>query len=261
MNLVRKIVLNILKTFNRDINIKHHYTKQNLNLNLYQHKGYWFYAKNRELDTVNSFKKVIKPNDFVIEVGGHIGYMSLIFADLIKPNGHLTVFEPGINNLPYIKKNTQSNNNIEIVEKGAGDENKKTSFFIENLTGQNNSFLKDYSVFDENNKNALNNATKIAVEVDMITLDNYVFEEKNKTPNFIKIDVEGFEYQVLLGAKKLIAVCKTIFMIEVTMNHKEIYNIFKEHHYNILNDKLENISLDEFVADKYSNRFFVPINS
>ena len=259
MNLIRKIVLKTLKTFNRDITINHHHTKNKLYLNLYKHKGYWYYAKNRELDTINSFNKLIQPGNYVIEVGGHIGYMSLILADLIKDNGYLTVFEPGINNLPYIKKNTSSNPLIEIIEKGAGNENMTTSFFIEDLTGQNNSFLKDYSVFDENNKNALNNATKRKVEVEMVKLDDFVFIEKNKVPNFIKIDVEGFEYQVLQGSKKIIENCSTIFMVEVTMHHKNIYTLFNENNYNILNDKLEIIDNPEkFEADKYSNRFFIP---
>jgi FkbM family methyltransferase len=259
MSLIRKLVLKTLKTFNRDIKIKHHYTGDEIKLSLYQHKGYWYYGKNREVDTINLFKKYIKEGDYIIEVGGHIGYMSLIFRSLVKDTGSVVVFEPSQENLKYLKINTNKYPQISIVEKGLGNENKKAVLYVENVTGQNNSFLEDYQVFDENNKNALNDGVREKVEVEMISFDTFISNNENKIPDFVKIDVEGFESEVIEGALESIKKNKSVFIIEVTRNHEYIYNTFANANYEIFEeDGTKIITLKQFKSINYANRFFVP---
>jgi FkbM family methyltransferase len=257
---IRKLVLKTLKAFNRDINIKHHYTGDKLLLNLYQHKGYWYYGKKREIDTITMFKKYIKEGDYIIEIGGHIGYMSLIFKSLSKDTGSLVVFEPSQENLKYLRENTKKYPQIKIEEKGVGNENKKAILYVENVTGQNNSFLDDYKVFDENNKNGLNNGIREKVEVEMIKLDTFILNNGDKTPDFVKIDVEGFESEVIEGANINIKKNKIVFMIEVTRNHDRIYNTFINANYGIFEeDGTEIKSFEQFISKNYANRFFIPI--
>ncbi len=259
MSLIRKIVLKTLKTFNRDISIKHHYTGDKLLLSLYQHKGYWYYGKNREIDTINLFKKYIKESDYVIEIGGHIGYMSLIFKSIVKDTGTVVVFEPSQENLKYLRTNTQNHPQIDIIEKGVGNENKVAILYVENVTGQNNSFLEDYKVFDENNKNALNDGVREKVDVEMISFDSFIDKTGGKLPDFVKIDVEGFESEVIEGAVDNIRKNIIKFMIEVTRNHEYIYKIFCNSNYDILEENGNKInSLEEFKSKNYANRFFIP---
>ena len=98
------------------------------------------------------FKKLINKGDTVIEVGGHIGFISLYFSKLVGKEGIVYVFEPGINNLPYLKNNVKEKHNIVLIEKGVGSSNARMPFYIENLSGQNNSFIKDYDMFIQNKK-------------------------------------------------------------------------------------------------------------
>ena len=49
------------------------------------------------------------------------------------------------------------------------------------------------------------------------TLDNFCYKNKIKKIDFLKIDVEGYEYMVLQGAKKIIKDVKYI-MIEAQKN-------------------------------------------
>jgi hypothetical protein len=105
MNLLRKSVLTIIKVTAFDLKIKHHFTHGNFLLNTYNHKGYWYYGKRRESNTIKIFKNWIKPDDYVLEVGGHIGYFTTFFADLVGKNGRVDVFEPSEINLKYLTQN------------------------------------------------------------------------------------------------------------------------------------------------------------
>src|SRR5688500_13872274 len=140
---LRKPVLKLLKCFNRDISIRHHWVNQRLALNLYQHKGYWYYGRKREQDCVDQFYKLIGREDIGFEVGGHIGYLTQIFSSIAR---QVIVFEPGSNNLHYLRQNIQNSSNVELVEKAASDFNGTASFYLDPLTGQNNSLSKNYQV-------------------------------------------------------------------------------------------------------------------
>lgn len=100
--LFRRIALPLLKLFNRDILIDHPWAGSKLKLALFEHKGYWFYGKNRERDEMIAFGCFLQPGALVLEVGGHIGFTTLYFSELVTSSGRVIVFEPGPNNLKYI---------------------------------------------------------------------------------------------------------------------------------------------------------------
>jgi len=83
--LLRRLVLPLLKIFNRDIFISHPWTNDRVRLSLFEHKGYWFHGKNRENDEMLAFGRLIQPGACVIEVGGHIGFISLFYSKLVTP--------------------------------------------------------------------------------------------------------------------------------------------------------------------------------
>jgi len=110
--IVRPFIIKLLKTTAFNIYIKNKFTSDKLFLNTYKHKSYWYYASRREEKTMSFFGSNIKKGDTVIEVGGHIGFITQYFSRLVGNNGRVIVFEPGENNLPYIKKNIKGKNNI-----------------------------------------------------------------------------------------------------------------------------------------------------
>lgn len=81
------------------------------------------------------FSEIIRPGDFVVELGGHIGHLTVYFAHLVGAEGRVLVFEPGPNNLPYIQRNIASHKNVTLVAKAVSDFVGQTQFYIENLTG------------------------------------------------------------------------------------------------------------------------------
>jgi FkbM family methyltransferase len=207
--------------------------------------------------------KIIKNGDYVIEIGGHIGYFSTLFSKIIGSEGKLDVFEPSLENLKYLKQNvsllpSELKNSVTVIEKGIGNENVFLDFFIDTITGQNNSFVKDFEGFYQNRKHSIEKNAKLStVKVPVIKLDDYL-QANEMQPDFIKIDVEGFEYNVILGAKATIENHKPNFMIEIQKDENEIISYFLSIDYNIYNDEWIKIScFNDYLEFKTPNIFFI----
>ena len=224
---LRKVVLGALRRFNPgDVSIRHHYTGERTTLHSFKHKGYWYYGKRRESESMALFARLVRPQDTVIDVGGHIGYLSQYFAQLVGRRGQVIVFEPGPNNLPYTRANLRAKPNVRLIEAAVADFCGKASFYIEDYTGQNNSLLPDYSRFDDNLTNAgmRGQITKSVVEVDCTTLDEFA-TKLTVPPSFIKIDVEGAELPVLRGMQETLRAENVALMVEVTEQASAVYEL------------------------------------
>jgi FkbM family methyltransferase len=247
MNLIasrflRKIVLPIFSKINPGtIHIRHHYTKDVLFLHSFRHKGYWFYGKKREVNTMLLFSKLIHNGDTVFDIGGHIGYMTLYFSQLIGATGSVYVFEPGQNNLWYLRKNVADKKNVFVVAKGVGDFDGQLDFYTENLTGQNNSFVENYHVLDENSKNSFVKPKIVSDKVEVVRIDSFIKSHSLK-PNLFKIDVEGYEFEVLIGMESILDLFHPILMVEVTRNHEQLFNLLIKHDYVCYNSLLNKIT-------------------
>lgn len=146
-----------------------------------------------ELDT-KIVKNEIKSGDIVIDVGANIGYYTLIFAKLVGDKGKVIAFEPEPKNFEILKKNIEINNltNVVVEQK-----------IISNINGKRKLFLADTGIVGHHT-NPLKNSTNF-IEIDSTTLDDYLAKDSlSDKINFIKIDVEGGELQVLEGSKKIL---------------------------------------------------------
>ena len=66
--------------------------------------GYW------DEDTLLKLQKYINPNRNILEIGGHCGTSSIIYARFIKPDKKLYVFEPQKNMYNILLHNIKQNN-------------------------------------------------------------------------------------------------------------------------------------------------------
>lgn len=228
---LRWIVLKLLKFISRDITIQNPYTGDKLFLNLYRHKGYWYFGRSRERATMEKFRQLIPPGSNVVEIGGHIGFISQYFSMLVGEAGKVIVFEPGSNNLPYTEANVKSKKNIQLVKKAVSDKPGEAIFYEDNITGQNNSLLSDYKNADSVSKTHSEKLEKHKRVVQVTTLDNYL-DENGLICDFIKIDIEGFELNALRGMPKTLQKCKSL-MIEVTENQEEVSKILMANQFSI----------------------------
>lgn len=263
IKVLRKFFLPILKKINiGDISIRHHFTNDSIKLHFFKHKGYWYHGRKREKESMALFSKLVNKNDTVVEIGGHIGYISLFLAKLIGDSGKLFVFEPGENNLPYIRKNIKGKENICLVEKAISEKAGTVSFFIDDLTGQNNSLNKDYEVFKNNNKASYTKSAYQEVIIQAITLDDFV-SARNLKVDFIKMDIEGAEILAVRGMQKILIENPPIMMIEITDGKEEIFNILVERGYILINEAkkeiktFQNLSHNIFCLHKQKHKLIL----
>ena len=207
-----------------DIRIRHHYTGRPLFLHAFRHRGYWFHGRRREQSTMRFFECVLRPGDTVVEVGGHIGYVSMHFARLVEEAGRVVVFEPGENNRIYLRKNVAPLPHVQIVEAAASDQDGTAEFFEESLTGQNNSLFEDYHRFEQSRAHAYSSQRYRRRRVDTVRLDTFL-PHAGIRPDLIKIDVEGAECLVLAGATQVLAEERPALMVEVTQKASEVLEL------------------------------------
>tara|TARA_B100001540_G_C15816131_1_gene647575 strand:- start:6622 stop:7521 length:900 start_codon:yes stop_codon:yes gene_type:complete len=143
-------------------------------------------------------KDEVKLGDNVIDLGAHIGYYTLLLAKSIGSNGKVFAFEPEPSNFSILQKNISENNYTNVIseQKAVSDSNSKINFWIgQNSSGANRIY-----------KPAKTNTQKFKLStVDCIKLDDYFSKSEffNKI-NFIKMDLEGAEYNALLGMRSLL---------------------------------------------------------
>lgn len=254
---LRKVIIPLLKKLNLgNITIKHHYVKTKFKLDAFIHKGYWYHGKNREKVQMDNFRKIINESNTVFELGAHIGYISVYFSKLVGPKGKVYVFEPGVNNLSYVRYNIEHApyKNIHLIEKAVSDENGTATFYLENLTGQSNSLVKDYRVSKKIQSKAFVDLNKKEVQVETIRIDDFIRQNNIQQVDFIKIDIEGAEYLAIKGMHETLSTLKPVMMIEVTENHEALFNLLKNYGY-VFVDEFSN-KVEELKAF-YGNLFCI----
>ncbi|EKO36051.1 methyltransferase FkbM domain protein [SAR86 cluster bacterium SAR86E] len=254
IKLLRKIVFPILRGLNFEYGWKHDVTLRKLHLLTWLHKGYWFYGSQRESSELKLFSKLINKGDCVLEIGGHIGYLTQIFEDLVGAEGKVLVAEPTIESRYLLEKNVRDS--TKVLPFAMADEDGEMDFYTEKFGGFTNSLVSEFvdasnESLSESQQNSKNLITRVSVKVK--TVDS-ICEQHSVNPSFLKIDVEGAELSVLKGAKQVLRNTKAL-MVEVSRNHKEVFNLLKA--YNFIAIDAEGISMEEEITDGTKNIFFV----
>ncbi len=191
------------------------------------------------------------------DIGSNAGYYSNM---LIKISNKVFSFEPikyhCINQKKIFKKM-----NVKILNLGLGNKRDKKRLFIPRNNDPEASFI-----------NKRKNFASTFVNLER---GDYVFG--NKKIDFIKIDVEGYELDVLRGLKSQIQNYKPLLLVEIEKRHNKNYlRVFKflyNYNYNVYylteKNKLEEIpikSIDRFIknrqklklidTERYINNFF-----
>ena len=165
-----------------------------------------------ELVIQDLMKMLVKPEDCIIDIGANHGFHTILLSKLAK-NGTVFAIEPDKNSREKLNINLQLSGctNVKVVNTAIGIKNIKLDFYTSKTRGQfdgSNSIYKEsllsMGVEDLNIKKEI---------VNVISLDSFVYKNKLK-PNFIKMDIEGSEYDAFLGMKKTIKKYSPLLIFE-----------------------------------------------
>jgi FkbM family methyltransferase len=176
-------------------------------LDLQVEKDYWLGTYEPELQ--ETIRDLTKQNQVFYDLGANIGYMTLLSAKYVGPNGHVFAFEALPGNVDRLKRNIKLNaveNWVTIVPAVVTDHTGETRFLLgpSSGTGKADGAI-GRSSFEYQESISLNG----------ISIDDFIYLSGNPEPDIVKIDIEGSEVLALPGMSKLVHDRKPILLIEL----------------------------------------------
>lgn len=163
-----------------------------------------------EMGTMNFIQENLSAGSTFLDAGANIGVMSLVAAKAVGSDGRVISFEPHPNTRSILEKNISLNgfSQIEIQAVGLGSGKSSGTLFSEEKN-RGGSSLMDY---DENEEHG--------AEIQIVSLDSLVDELNLNQLDLIKIDIEGWEFEMLKGAKKTLTRLRPTLIVEIDLHRK-----------------------------------------
>lgn len=152
-------------------------------------------------------QRILKPGQMFVDVGAHIGYYTVMAANIVGPSGCVHAFEPDEGNISKLVANTSYFNGIVQVYASAVSDRAIDCASLY-LSDTNSGDHRLYATPDRE-----------SIEVSVTTLDADI----EPPVDFLKIDVQGWETHVLRGARDLIEGSPNLTgLIELSPGHLKL---------------------------------------
>jgi len=205
----------------------------------YEKKDKAFHSKRIEF-----YKKILKPGDLVFDVGANVGNRVKVFLDL---GCKVIAVEPQQECIIELRK--KFGNSITIIDKGLGES-----------VGEKTLYLTDVSTIASVSEEWIDNVKQNRfsqhnwdrqIKIDLTTLDALIGEFG--IPKFCKIDVEGYELQVLKGLSKPVPCLSLEYTVPELTNRlleciQYMNEINKNYKYNYSKGEEMLFELPEFIS-------------
>lgn len=134
----------------------------------------------------------VSQGDIVSEMGAYRGFYVLYLSEQVGSKGCVIAIEPIPDNLKYLRRNVKENqlDNVIIVEKGIWKKRSNQTMYMNRDDMQSGSI----QFVDEH---------KQIIEIEVDTLDNILSELDIHNVDFMVIQLNGGEFDALLGLTKL----------------------------------------------------------
>ena len=146
-----------------------------------------FGKKNHEEAFDLALMRELKAGDVIYDVGANIGDYTEKFAQCVGSEGNVVAFEPSPDAAAKIRIRCQGYSHVQVLQIALADQNTTMAL---NLGDSSDSPV---------NSLAIEKACGKTIDVSVARAESLVSRQNLRKPNVIKIDVEGFEAEVIAG--------------------------------------------------------------
>jgi len=148
--------------------------------------GFWLGSY--ELPKQRRLVTAISVGNVVYDIGANVGFYTLLASECVGPSGHVHAFEPLPENIEFLERHVRLNqrSNISIHPVAVSVSAGRLRFA--------RSHNRYSSHIDQQGE----------LEVNSISLDEFIYVSGNPVPNLMKVDIEGAEFDLLCGARRLL---------------------------------------------------------
>jgi len=144
-----------------------------------------------EAGTLSVMNKCLRKSDLFFDIGSNIGLMALYASMAVGDSGRVHAFEPQESTVNILKNNIQLNNfnNISTYSIALGATSRSATIYASPESRGSSSLIQTPE------------RTETGSNIPVKPLDDFVKENNISTIRMVKIDVEGWELEVLKGGK------------------------------------------------------------
>jgi FkbM family methyltransferase len=155
-------------------------------------------------------QRLLRAGDTFVDVGANVGWFSMLASRWVGSQGHVLSVEPSQRECERLREHIAHNHltNVRVLQIAAGREEGEAVLHVADERHSGLNTLKPTFMY----KDVLESYTE---RVRVVTLDRLVECEDLSNVHVIKIDVEGTEYDALIGAQKIMERHKPAIILEV----------------------------------------------
>jgi FkbM family methyltransferase len=176
-------------------------------LDLKAEKDYWLGTYEPQLQA--TIQELVLPGQIAYDIGANIGFMTLLFAQCVESTGHVYAFEALPANLQRLRDNIALNAvdyRVTIISAAVNDRSSSTKFYIGPSPGTG-------KLVKSAGRSTI--TYRESIEVEGISIDDFIYQSGNPAPDILKIDIEGGEVLALPGMSRMLHEKRPVVMIEL----------------------------------------------
>jgi FkbM family methyltransferase len=194
--------------------------KHNYNIYCPLNKEDFIVMTRHEDDIIERF--LPKQGDIVVDIGAHMGRYTIVGAKRVGAQGKVVAIEAHPGNFEMLNRNIKLNQLTNVIPLNYAVYSKETKIKLY-LPDEESGYTMHHSIMSNYVFTKYKDKTEDKfVEVSANTLDYFLQLEGITDVNWIKIDVEGAEFEVLKGAHNVLSNSKNISLL-IEVHGKDTY--------------------------------------
>ena len=161
---------------------------------------YSFYKKRNDAYKLSLLPRYVKPGSLVLDIGAHVGFYTRELAKLAGREGKVVAFEPDPINFGFLKKNTADLPQVKVRHMAVPTSTGSGKLF------RSRTLNVDHRMYSESPDSA-------AIVVETVSVDDFT-ESQSPSPGFIKMDIQGFEFEAFIGMRKTLKAHHPVILTE-----------------------------------------------